>query len=201
MDEDAVQAYVDHAEATIEAAPQMDEANTKVALLRDFLDLLDWTIPDNTQLEYSVKAFGKTYKVDYALILEGTSAVEDSRHRCRSRWFGGCRLAQVEARRSRELWNLDFCSYCSGSLYTDHGLRGLNFGVYKITPKFTQEDGIFLSSGRIGLLNIERCIQQSETGAVVESVIKLYDPGQRSRQLRSLRNSARTSLVVSPAIS
>ena len=64
--------YVDHAQATIEAAPQMDEANTKAAVLRDFLDLLDWTIPDNTQLEYSVKAFGKTYKVDYALILDGT---------------------------------------------------------------------------------------------------------------------------------
>lgn len=32
-----------------------------------------WTeIPTNTQLEYSVKAFGKTYKVDYALIIEGT---------------------------------------------------------------------------------------------------------------------------------
>ena len=72
MDEDAVKDYVDHAQATIEAAPQMDEANTKAAVLRDFLDLLDWTIPDNTQLEYSVKAFGKTYKVDYALILDGT---------------------------------------------------------------------------------------------------------------------------------
>lgn len=72
MNEDTVQSYVDHAQSTIEAAPQMDEANTKAAVLRDFLDLLDWTIPDNTQLEYSVKAFGKTYKVDYALILEGT---------------------------------------------------------------------------------------------------------------------------------
>jgi len=67
-----VKDHVDHAQATIEAAPQMDEANTKAAVLRDFLDLLDWTIPDNTQLEYSVKAFGKTYKVDYALILDGT---------------------------------------------------------------------------------------------------------------------------------
>lgn len=72
MNEDAVSEYVDHAQATIEAAPQMDEANTKAAILRDFLDLLDWSIPNNTQLEYSVKAFGKTYKVDYALILEGT---------------------------------------------------------------------------------------------------------------------------------
>jgi hypothetical protein len=72
MDEESVSAYVNHAEATIEAAPQMDEANTKAAVLRDFLDLLDWNIPANTQLEYSVKAFGKTYKADYALILEGT---------------------------------------------------------------------------------------------------------------------------------
>ena len=72
MNEDSVSEYVDHAQATIEAAPQMDEANTKAAVLRDFLDLLNWTIPENTQLEYSVKAFGKTYKADYALILEGT---------------------------------------------------------------------------------------------------------------------------------
>ena len=72
MNEDSVSEYVDHAETTIDAAPQMDEANTKAAVLRDFLDLLNWTIPENTQLEYSVKAFGKTYKADYALILEGT---------------------------------------------------------------------------------------------------------------------------------
>ncbi|WP_241431533.1 type I restriction enzyme HsdR N-terminal domain-containing protein [Natrialba hulunbeirensis] len=50
----------------------MDEANTKAAVLSDFLDLLDWEIPSNTQLEYSVEAFGQTYKVDYALILEET---------------------------------------------------------------------------------------------------------------------------------
>ncbi len=50
----------------------MDEANTKAAVLRDFLELLDWQIPQNTQLEYAVEAFGQTYKVDYALILDGT---------------------------------------------------------------------------------------------------------------------------------
>jgi len=50
----------------------MDEANTKAAVLRNFLELLDWQIPQNTQLEYSVKAFGQTYKVDYSLILDGT---------------------------------------------------------------------------------------------------------------------------------
>lgn len=72
MNKDSVNRYVAHAQATIEAAPQMDEANTKAAVLRDFLELLSWDIPENTQLEYSVKAFGKTYKADYALILEGT---------------------------------------------------------------------------------------------------------------------------------
>ena len=72
MNEEAVRQYTNHAQATIESSPQMDEANTKAAVLREFLDLLGWDIPSNTQLEYSVKAFGKTYKVDYALILDGT---------------------------------------------------------------------------------------------------------------------------------
>ncbi|ESS04865.1 MAG: hypothetical protein A07HR67_00213, partial [uncultured archaeon A07HR67] len=72
MDEDAVADYVDAARSTIEAAPQLDEANTKAAILQDFLTLLDWEIPENTRLEYSVRAFGRTYKVDYALVLEET---------------------------------------------------------------------------------------------------------------------------------
>jgi hypothetical protein len=71
MDEEAVREYVGQAQSIIESSPQMDEANTKAAILRDFLELLGWQIPVNTQLEYSVKAFGKTYKVDYALVLEG----------------------------------------------------------------------------------------------------------------------------------
>lgn len=72
MNRDAVRDYVKQSNAVLEASPQMDEANTKAAILRDFLDLLDWQIPKNTQLEYSVEAFGQTYKVDYALILDGT---------------------------------------------------------------------------------------------------------------------------------
>ena len=72
MNRDAVREYVEQSDAVLAASPQMDEANTKAAILRDFLDLLDWQIPQNTQLEYSVEAFGQTYKVDYALILDGT---------------------------------------------------------------------------------------------------------------------------------
>ena len=72
MNGDEVRDYVEQSDAVLEASPQMDEANTKAAILRDFLDLLDWQIPQNTQLEYSVEAFGQTYKVDYALILDGT---------------------------------------------------------------------------------------------------------------------------------
>lgn len=70
MDREVVQEYAEQSEAVLEDSPQMDEANTKAAVLRDFLDLLDWQIPGNTQLEYSVEAFGQTYKVDYALVLE-----------------------------------------------------------------------------------------------------------------------------------
>lgn len=71
MDREAVQEYVDETHAVIEASPQLDEANTKAAILQSgFLDLLDWEIPTNTRLEYSVNAFGQTYKADYALVLE-----------------------------------------------------------------------------------------------------------------------------------
>lgn len=72
MDEEAVREYVEQAQSVIEASPQMDEANTKAAILRDFIELLGWKIPMNTQLEYSVEAFGQTYKVDYALIIDET---------------------------------------------------------------------------------------------------------------------------------
>lgn len=72
MDTDSVRTYVEQSKAVFESSPQIDEANTKAAVLRDFLELLDWQIPENTQLEYSVEAFGNTYKVDYALILDGT---------------------------------------------------------------------------------------------------------------------------------
>jgi hypothetical protein len=77
MDRDAVDEYVEQSEAVLDSSPQMDEANTKAAVLQNpagisFLELLNWEIPTNTQLEYSVKAFGQTYKVDYALILDGT---------------------------------------------------------------------------------------------------------------------------------
>ncbi|MCQ4331950.1 type I restriction enzyme HsdR N-terminal domain-containing protein [Natronomonas sp. F2-12] len=73
MDEESVRGYIEHSQEIIRDSPQMDEANTKAAILQpEFLDLLNWKIPQNTQLEYSVEAFGQTYKVDYALILEGT---------------------------------------------------------------------------------------------------------------------------------
>ncbi|MFB6229274.1 MAG: type I restriction endonuclease [Halobacteriales archaeon] len=71
MDKAEAQDYIEQAQAIIDDAPQMDEANTKAAVLRDFLDLLGWEIPTNTQLEYSVKVGTRSYKVDYALLLEG----------------------------------------------------------------------------------------------------------------------------------
>lgn len=71
MDRESVQTYVKSAQSAIEDSPQMGEATTKAALLRDFIELLNWEIPTNTELEYSVQALGKTFKVDYALVLDG----------------------------------------------------------------------------------------------------------------------------------
>lgn len=71
MDRDAVAEYVATAQSTVREFPQMDEATTKETVLSDFLGLLDWDVPKDAKLEYSVEAFGKTYKVDYALVLEG----------------------------------------------------------------------------------------------------------------------------------
>lgn len=74
MERGPLENYVESAQSVIEKSPQMGEATTKAAILRDFIELLNWEIPTNTELEYSVKAFGKTYKVDYALLLEGRPA-------------------------------------------------------------------------------------------------------------------------------
>lgn len=71
MNEVGVRDYIEHAQLIIDDAPQMDEANTKAAALQDFLNLLGWEIPANTQLEYPVKVGTRSYKVDYALLLEG----------------------------------------------------------------------------------------------------------------------------------
>ena len=74
METTSIQDYVESAKLVIEDSPQMGEATTKAALLRDFIELLGWKIPMNTELEYSVNAFGKVFKVDYALVLDGRPA-------------------------------------------------------------------------------------------------------------------------------
>lgn len=71
MSSETVRGFVESARLDIDESPQMGEATTKAAILRDFIELLGWEIPANTELEYSVKAFGRTYKVDYALLIEG----------------------------------------------------------------------------------------------------------------------------------
>ncbi|AEN07388.1 Restriction endonuclease, type I, EcoRI, R subunit/Type III (plasmid) [halophilic archaeon DL31] len=72
LGDEEVRAYVEYAKSVIDDAPQMNEANTKAAVLHDFLDLLTWKIPANTQLEYPVKVGTRSYNVDYALLFEGT---------------------------------------------------------------------------------------------------------------------------------
>jgi len=70
LGDEEVRAYVEYAKSVIDDAPQMNEANTKAAVLHDFLDLLTWKIPANTQLEYPVKVGTRSYNVDYALLLK-----------------------------------------------------------------------------------------------------------------------------------
>ena len=64
MDGASIKEYVKSAQSHIEDSPQMGEATTKASLLHEFIELLGWEIPMNTELEYPVKAFGSTYKVD-----------------------------------------------------------------------------------------------------------------------------------------
>lgn len=71
MDGESVQEYVASAQTALNEAPQMGEATTKEAILSDFIELLGWEVPINTELEYSVKALGRTFKLDYALVLDG----------------------------------------------------------------------------------------------------------------------------------
>jgi hypothetical protein len=71
MDSAPIRECVESAQPVIEDSPQMQEATTKASLLNDFIELLGWKIPLNTELEYSVNVFGKVFKVDYALILDG----------------------------------------------------------------------------------------------------------------------------------
>ncbi|WP_166035505.1 type I restriction enzyme HsdR N-terminal domain-containing protein [Halorussus pelagicus] len=53
----------------------MDEANTKAKLVRDLIELLDWDFATDVELEYPVPMATRTYKVDYALLLEDTPVV------------------------------------------------------------------------------------------------------------------------------
>ena len=63
--------YVESVMGVVDDSPQLDEANTKAAVLRDFIEVLGWEIPGNTELEFSVEALGKVHKVDYALKVGG----------------------------------------------------------------------------------------------------------------------------------
>lgn len=71
MDTAAIKEYTESAKSVIDNSPQLDEANTKAAILQDFIEILGWEIPKNTELEFSVKALGKVHKVDYALKIGG----------------------------------------------------------------------------------------------------------------------------------
>jgi len=72
MDREEARDHVEQVQPIIADAPQTDEANTEAAAFRDFLDLLGWKTPTNTQPEYPVKVGTQSYKVGYALLVEVT---------------------------------------------------------------------------------------------------------------------------------
>ncbi|MFB6283675.1 MAG: type I restriction enzyme HsdR N-terminal domain-containing protein, partial [Halobacteria archaeon] len=71
IDPEALEEYIENTESMIESSPQLDEANTKHTILSDFLDLLGWEAPENTELEYTIEGYNKYNKVDYAFVSEG----------------------------------------------------------------------------------------------------------------------------------
>jgi hypothetical protein len=72
MDKETVQEYVDDAQSALKTSPQMGETTTRTAILDKFIQLLGWEVPENAKVEYSVRAFGNTYRVDYAFTAEGS---------------------------------------------------------------------------------------------------------------------------------
>lgn len=76
MDEGEVREFVDQAQATLEASPQMDEEATKFRLVLPFIEVLGWdSRSTEVEPEHTVRmATGKT-KVDFALQLGDTPVV------------------------------------------------------------------------------------------------------------------------------
>ena len=76
MEEEAVREFVDQAQTTLEASPQMDEEATKFRLIIPFIEVLGWdSRSTEVEPEHTVRmATGKT-KVDFALLLGDTPVV------------------------------------------------------------------------------------------------------------------------------
>lgn len=69
---ESIEEFVTEASASIEAAPQMNEAMTRKAVLDQFCDLLNWDFPRVAKVEYPVEAFGRQHRVDYAYVDDGS---------------------------------------------------------------------------------------------------------------------------------
>lgn len=76
MDEEAVREFVDQAQATLEASPQMDEEATKFRLVVPFIEVLGWdTRSTEVEPEHTVRMATGTTKVDFALQIGDTPVV------------------------------------------------------------------------------------------------------------------------------
>lgn len=76
MDKEAVKMFVDQAETTLDASPQMDEEATKFRLILPFIEILGWD-PRSTEVEpeHTVRMATGKAKVDFALLVGETPVV------------------------------------------------------------------------------------------------------------------------------
>lgn len=85
MTDTAIEEFVQRSSEILEAAPQMDEQNTKAKVITPFIELLGWDIYSNdVKLEYAVQIGSGNSRVDYALEVDGTPKVlveAKARHR------------------------------------------------------------------------------------------------------------------------
>lgn len=103
MDKEAVKEFVNQAQATLEASPQMDEEATKFRLVIPFIEVLGWdTRSTEVEPEHTVRMATGTTKVDFALQLGDTPVVFVEAKPARSN-LGEDSVAQLRSYMRQEL--------------------------------------------------------------------------------------------------
>jgi predicted type IV restriction endonuclease len=73
MDRSGLREYTEYAGSRLDSNPRMNEANTKLKLLQEFVSTLGWDVPGKVDPEYPVTVGSRTHYVDYALKCDGAT--------------------------------------------------------------------------------------------------------------------------------